>query len=159
MASVYMFSHYWPGDGAGGGVVAEAGQYPAWQAGVVIGSFPYLALPPALLRRWRKRIRGWAEKAYRRLPTTVVMLPFLWQLIRSDDFRKAYRIVRKISHDPSTRNLCHWTEVNRLTATQPQWTENMYRGLAARIEFGSHEPIASLLIELAYLAYKRKHGK
>lgn len=154
MASGYMFSHYWPGDGAGGEPPAAAGGYPAWQAGIVVG-MNFVPLDPY----WKAWFWEKWERFLRWLPLRVWMLIYFLRAWFSPDLEGAVDVVVDVAHDPSTRNLDSWTLINRKTVSNPQWGENMYRALAARVEFGSGEPEAALLLELAYLAYKRKRSK
>jgi hypothetical protein len=104
----------------------------------------------------RKLRQGLWERIARRIPARWWAFYYAWIALRSPEFEKALGTVREISQDPSSRSLSTWGDINRLTVSNQQWGENMYRGLAARVKMGSRKPETSLLVELAYLAYRRK---
>ncbi len=106
----------------------------------------------------RKVLRGLTERLLRCLPARLWAFVYVLRVLRSSKFDEAFEVVRNVSQDPSTRNMDSWTGVARATAAHEAWGENMYRGLAARVALKDRSPEASLLIELAYLAYKRRRG-
>lgn len=104
----------------------------------------------------KKFWRGLWEVSVRSLPPRVLAIYFISEIYFSRDFNKALKTVRTVSQTPDSRNLDTWTLMNRRAISQPKETENVYRTFAARLEFGAKKPLDSLLLELAYLIYKRK---
>ena len=149
MASAYMFSDYWPGDGVGPEVPADGrpGGYPWWFDGSAVGMF-WLPL------RW-KLILGMFEGWLRALPHWVWALVYLIKAFRSGAFAQALDAVRDVAHDPSTRGPKYWANIDRLAVSNQRDGENTYRSLMARVRFKDRSPEAALLLELAYLSYKR----
>lgn len=106
----------------------------------------------------RKFFRGLLELSIRALPARVLAAFYLLRALFSSDFQRALEVVQSVARDPSTRNLDTWTAAHRVAVSNPKWGENMYRALSARVKFRNASPEAALLLELAYLAYKRgKH--
>ena len=157
MASGYMFSHYWPGDGVEGEtpVTDLTYTYPYWFDPSTLGS---LGTPPHLPRRIRKRILGWwVKNVKRRLPLRLVVLYNLLKLVFSPKFTQAYEIVKAVAHDPSSRDLKYWGHINRLAVSNPKWGENAFRGMSARLRMGTGDLTDyAVLVELAYLGLKRR---
>ena len=104
--------------------------------------------------KWRN-VKAWAEVVGRVLPYRVWALYYAWRMIFSPSFTKAVDVVREVAHDPSTRNLKYWGEINRQEVSNPKQGENIYRNFSARLKLGDLSPLAALKIELAYQAYRR----
>lgn len=175
MASAYMFSHYWPGDGVQGELPPAAtgwqGLPPSLIAGttllwllsvwpdavVVMAAVP--AFPWPLSALWA-RLTWWAARQlWRRLSLRYRLLWTLWRLLGSDAFLKAQEIVSTVATTPGMRDRSTWGEIGRWAGAYPGLGENVYRHLRAAAlwegapRFGRlHE--RNLLLELAYFSLK-----
>lgn len=139
MASGYMFSHYFPGDGIVNTAPTTPGNeqiHPYWFNGSFISSFPGF---------------DWAWLKIR-LKATKLALKAIW----GGHFERSLGVVKAVAHDPSSRNISTWGEINRLTVSNPGHGENTYRHLMAQIQIGG--PDAGLLAELAYRAYRKERS-
>lgn len=104
----------------------------------------------------RKLWAGVWERIIRSIPRPVLGIWYAYKALRR--LSTATEIVKEVAQDPSTRNLDYWTLTARETVSNPQWGENMYRALAARVRAKDRSPETALALELAYLIYKRKRG-
>lgn len=104
----------------------------------------------------RKFCRGATERIIRSIPYRMLVLWYFFRAYFSRDFREAVFTVRMIARDPLSRHLDTWGEINRLTVSNPKQGENMYRHFAARLLLDRPSPMSGVLVELAYLAYRRK---
>jgi hypothetical protein len=146
MASGYMFSHYWPGDGVQGVVVVPITQenYPYY-----FNSANVSMLGMGQLSWEAVRIR-----IIRALPARLRASWFALRTIWSKDFTRAVSVVDAIAKDPSSRNISQWGEINRLTVSNLHHGENTYRHLLASITLDG--PKAALLAELAWQGHKKR---
>ena len=145
MASGYMFSHYWPGDGASPPVEESTDSYPQRQSAVAT-LYGGLWFVPALSPLFRQRMKA----AWRAL-----------RLIFSADFAKATQIVYDVAHTPmmGAADKRAWGEIGQYMGRQPGAGENIYRHLLAAQKWGP-EPNGGRerrdsVLQLAYLGYKK----
>lgn len=103
-----------------------------------------------------KLAAGLWERFVRRLPPRLLALYYIARAVYSPQFEKALRVVAEVSNDPTSRNFTGWNGMARAVVSNPEWGENVYRGLAARVKMGSRSVETSLVTEVAYLIYKRR---
>lgn len=181
MASAYMFSHYWPGDGVGGTPPPATGSgysplHYGLTAGVVVlwwlvallqppvGAWALAALPLPwpVLRSWLlaawARLRPWV---WRHCSLRVRLLWVVADLLYRDDaFTRACLAVQHVAVEPGMRERRVWGEIGQRVGQVPGVGENVFRHLAATEYFGA-QPFGrlhhrNLLLELAYVALKDK---
>lgn len=154
MASGYMFSHYWPGDGALGGVtVVPHYDYPYWFDGATLGMNLVL---PTLPRKWQKRIIHYRKQIWRWVPFRLQILLSVLKLLFSPDLKLAQAAVYDISQNLTTRNMRKWNAVmaERVNA-DPNVHENVSRFLAAADLMPKMDRVKrDTLLQLAWMRQK-----
>lgn len=145
MASGYMFSHYWPGDGEEGEAPEAEDTYPQRQSAVHL-LYAGLALLPLPENWWPK-------------------LKLLWlvaKLIFSPDFARAQQAVYEVSQTPgfNANDRKAWGQVGSYISTRPGVGENVHRKIVATMKMGlaksGTREMQDTLLQLAYVAHKRK---
>lgn len=176
MASAYMFSHYWPGDGitSGPSPSTNTGWFSAPSLGAAgIGFLWFLllfmqpglaAVPPFLpgdLRPWLWRMLTWAVT--RMWPWLPLRWRLVWRVIlvlHSPGFERARTAVQTVAVTPGMRTKHVWGEIGQRVGQLPGVGENVFRHLRATELMG--EPVfgqmhlRNLALELAHLALKDK---
>lgn len=174
MASAYMFSHYWPGDGQVNEppVTTVVDTYPMWK----IGSTSFFALlllmadPGAVAvagalgvtipRVWQKRLTGWWIRGYRDwVPERLYVLVRVLRFLVSEDYQRARAAVRVVAVS-GLSNKKLWGLIGQRAAQDPHLAENLYRHLYAVDVIGplpAGRQARNLLLELAWLALKERH--
>lgn len=182
MASAYMFSHYWPGDGVGGSTPppSTGTGYSRAAAFAVGGTSAFLfllaalyqpafgvfwagvaPLPWPLLRSWVWA--GLCASARASWPYLSLRWRVLWRVVQvlySPEFESARDAVQQVAVAPDMRTRKVWGEIGQRVGRVPGIGENVFRHLAATERmppkpFGRlHE--RNLALELAHLALKEK---
>lgn len=153
-------SQYWPADAVAPPSGATPGNYahPYRHDGAYVGAFlPFFSLS----RGTKKRLFHSWIKLKRLIPNRWLAAFSLIKLLFSDSFNLALAEVERVAKDPSTRNIEKWGEINRLTVSNPNEGENVYRHLSAVIGLPSSIPRQhrSLLVDLAWDSIRQKHGE
>lgn len=154
MASGYMFSHYWPGDGLVGSAPPTQ-VYPyhfPWFNHTTVGMFGAGALDT---RSFKKRLKGaWVKHIWRRFPLRWIATFYALRLIWSPSFSVANWAVRQTAQEPESRSFFTWGEINQRAVSNPAQGENIYRNFSARLKINM--PLSGPLLELAWIAWKKR---
>jgi len=154
MASGYMFSHYWPGDGVQNQAPPTQVynyHYP-WFNHTTVGFLGYGTVDKRALA---KKLKGlWLKHIWRNFPTRLIATFLALKLIWSPSFTVADWAIREIAQDPASRDLNTWGELGRAKISNAKEGENLWRNFAARLKL--NHPKAGPLTELAWLAWKAR---
>jgi hypothetical protein len=172
MALQALHEHYWPGDGTGPVVIPTEAGYAAWQASVIATALSlclamtgapiglaFSPVPPDLI--WKKRWRRARRWMMRHLVSERVWV--LWRVARllwSPAYVRARSAVRVIAVAPGFNegDRRGWEQVGQIMGAVPGIGENLYRSLAAQLEYGEvphrQKHQRTTVLELAYWALK-----